>query len=120
MEYIDFAQISIYLFWFFFAGLIIYLRREDKREGYPLESDRTGVTVQGWPPVPPGKAPRARHPALVGPDGRELERAVGDEPPSAARVAPQPEVPPAQAPPPTSPPAAPDEPPASLDDEDIR
>lgn len=52
MGYFDFAQITVYLFWFFFAGLVIYLRREDKREGYPLESDRANVTVQGWPAVP--------------------------------------------------------------------
>lgn len=54
-EYIDFAQLVLYLFWIFFFGLIVYLRREDKREGYPLESDRTGVPVQGWPAVPPKK-----------------------------------------------------------------
>lgn len=39
MGYIDVAQVTIWLFWLFFAGLIIYLRREDRREGYPLESD---------------------------------------------------------------------------------
>jgi len=65
-NYIDFATICIYMFWFFFAGLIIYLRREDKREGYPLESDRRGVTVQGFPAMPEPRAPRAPHPALVG------------------------------------------------------
>ena len=41
--YIDIAQIVLYGFWIFFAGLIIYLRKEDKREGYPLESDRSPV-----------------------------------------------------------------------------
>ena len=41
-EYIDVAQLALYAFWIFFAGLIYYLRREDKREGYPLESDRSG------------------------------------------------------------------------------
>jgi photosynthetic reaction center H subunit len=47
--YIDVAQIVLYAFWIFFAGLIVYLRKEDKREGYPLESDRSGrVTVQGF------------------------------------------------------------------------
>lgn len=52
-SYIDVAQIALYLFWIFFAGLVIYLHRENKREGYPLESDRSpNVTVQGWPPVP--------------------------------------------------------------------
>ena len=52
--YIDVAQIALYAFWVFFACLIYYLRREDKREGYPLESDRSGqVRVQGWPPIFP-------------------------------------------------------------------
>ena len=56
-QYIDVAQLALYAFWIFFAGLIIYLRREDKREGYPLESDRSGsVRVQGWPPMPAPKS----------------------------------------------------------------
>lgn len=54
--YIDVAQLVLYAFWLFFGGLIIYLRREDKREGYPLESDRTErsgrVVVQGFPAMP--------------------------------------------------------------------
>jgi photosynthetic reaction center H subunit len=55
-NYIDVAQLTLYAFWIFFFGLIYYLRREDKREGYPLESDRSGrVTVQGFPPVPAPK-----------------------------------------------------------------
>ncbi|MBK5910793.1 hypothetical protein CCR85_04705 [Rhodothalassium salexigens] len=37
--YIDVAQVTLYVFWIFFAGLIFYLRREDRREGYPLEKD---------------------------------------------------------------------------------
>jgi photosynthetic reaction center H subunit len=54
--YIDVAQLTLYAFWIFFAGLIFYLRREDKREGYPLESERSGlVTVQGFPPLPEPK-----------------------------------------------------------------
>lgn len=53
---IDLAQIVLYAFWIFFAGLIFYLRREDKREGYPLQSDRgERVMVQGFPAVPPPK-----------------------------------------------------------------
>ena len=40
--YIDLAQVTLYVFWLFFAGLIFWLRREDRREGYPLESDPTG------------------------------------------------------------------------------
>lgn len=55
--YIDVAQLVLYAFWIFFAGLLIYLRREDKREGYPLESDRSGgrIHVQGFPAVPSPK-----------------------------------------------------------------
>ncbi len=57
--YFDTAQVTLYAFWIFFAGLIFYIRREDKREGYPLESDRTNSTdrveVQGYPPVPEPK-----------------------------------------------------------------
>jgi len=54
--YFDVAQIVLYAFWIFFAGLIIYLRKEDKREGYPLESDRSGrVKVQGFPAMPGAK-----------------------------------------------------------------
>lgn len=54
--YIDVAQIVLYAFWVFFAGLVIYLRREDKREGYPLESERSpSVRVVGFPGLPKPK-----------------------------------------------------------------
>lgn len=54
--HLDVAQVTLYVFWVFFAGLIYYLLRENKREGYPLESDRSAhITVQGWPPVPSPK-----------------------------------------------------------------
>jgi photosynthetic reaction center H subunit len=36
---IDVAQLVLYAFWIFFAGLIFYLRSEDRREGFPLQSD---------------------------------------------------------------------------------
>ena len=49
-QYVDVAQVVLYAFWVFLAGIIIYLHREDKREGYPLESERSAnITVQGWP-----------------------------------------------------------------------
>jgi photosynthetic reaction center H subunit len=65
-SYIDVAQIVLYAFWIFFAGLIYYLHREDKREGYPLESDRSGrVKVQGWPPVPKPKTYHLRDGRVV-------------------------------------------------------
>jgi photosynthetic reaction center H subunit len=54
--YIDVAQVTLYAFWAFFAALIFYLRREDKREGYPLLSDRSdNVRVEGFPRMPAPK-----------------------------------------------------------------
>ena len=55
--YMDVAQVTLYVFWIFFAGLVIYLRREDKREGYPLESDTGGGGVaHGFPRMPDSKS----------------------------------------------------------------
>jgi photosynthetic reaction center H subunit len=52
-HYIDVAQVTLYVFWAFFAGLIFYLRREDKREGYPLVSELLGesdkAVTEGFP-----------------------------------------------------------------------
>jgi photosynthetic reaction center H subunit len=48
--YVDVAQIVLYVFWAFFFGLIVYLIRENKREGYPLHS--VNGPVEGWPPRP--------------------------------------------------------------------
>ncbi len=54
--YIDVAQLTLYAFWLFFAGLIYYLHREDKREGYPLVGDhRSRVVVEGFPRTPSPK-----------------------------------------------------------------
>lgn len=39
---LDVAELTFYLFAGFFLGLIVYLRREDRREGYPREEDLTG------------------------------------------------------------------------------
>jgi photosynthetic reaction center H subunit len=58
-NYIDVAQLVLYAFWIFFAGLILYLRREDKREGYPLSADfvdrSTRIVRQGFPAMPEPK-----------------------------------------------------------------
>jgi len=65
-NHIDVAQLVLYAFWIFFAGLIIYIRREDKREGYPLESDRSGaIKVQGFPAMPGPKSYRLAHGGTV-------------------------------------------------------
>lgn len=79
---IDLAQVVLYIFWIFFAGLIFYLRREDKREGYPLESDRGGrVAVQGFPAIPAPKAFRmASGETLYRPDRKADTRPVNGTP----------------------------------------
>ncbi len=63
---IDVAQVVLYTFWVFFIGLIIYLRREDKREGYPLIADGSGrVQGEGFPSMPAPKTFRLPHGGTV-------------------------------------------------------
>ena len=72
--HIDVAQVVLYAFWIFFAGLIWYLRGEDKREGYPLESDRSAhVTVQGLPPIPAPKTLQLAHEGKIIPHRTERD-----------------------------------------------
>ena len=55
-SYIDVAQITLYVFWIFFALLVFYIRKEDRREGYPLEIDPTGeVKAKGFLLIPEPK-----------------------------------------------------------------
>lgn len=55
-QYVDVAQLVLYVFWAFFAGLIYYLVREGHREGYPMDSGReNGPKIIGWP-VPEPKS----------------------------------------------------------------
>jgi photosynthetic reaction center H subunit len=53
---LDAVQLLVAGFFLFFAGLVYYLRREDKREGYPLLdiTPQRGV-IEGFPPTPPPK-----------------------------------------------------------------
>jgi photosynthetic reaction center H subunit len=44
---LDVALLVFYAFVLFFIGLVFYLRREDRREGYPLEDEMTG-RVDSW------------------------------------------------------------------------
>ena len=54
--HLDATQILVAIFFLFFAALIYYLRREDKREGYPLwDISPRNVPIEGFPPVPPTK-----------------------------------------------------------------
>lgn len=91
--YIDVAQLVLYGFWIFFAGLVIYLRREDKREGYPLESDRNArskrVRVQGFPAIPEAKTFRLAHGGTVdAPSGKVDEIEIHARPTSLTRGSP--------------------------------
>ena len=79
--YIDVAQIVLYLFWAFFAVLILYLLQEGKREGYPLDTGRAGF--KGglfFPPMPENKT-------FLLPDGSKkvVPDTVGDTRPVNAR-----------------------------------
>jgi photosynthetic reaction center H subunit len=81
-RYIDIPQVVLYLFWIFFAGLLWYLRREDKREGYPLESDRSrSIRIEGFPRMPPPKVFKLRDGATYtappgNPESREIRAAA--------------------------------------------
>ncbi|MEM6638914.1 MAG: photosynthetic reaction center subunit H [Pseudomonadota bacterium] len=59
---IDLAEVLFTLFWVFFAALVIYIRRQDKREGYPLVSERSAnITVEGFPGIPAPKTFLLQH-----------------------------------------------------------
>ena len=76
-QYVDVAQLVLYAFWAFFAGLIYYLLRENHREGYPMAPGReNGPKTDGWPAVPKPKVYKlANGHEVLSPD---LERADGD------------------------------------------
>lgn len=47
---IDIALLVFWVFVLFFVGLVFYLRREDRREGYPLEDEFSGrLGIPGGP-----------------------------------------------------------------------
>ena len=80
--YIDVAQLVLYLFWIFFAGLVYYLLRENHREGYPLDSGGRGV-IEGWPPVPSPKTFKmADGREILVPDGRVSPQTLNATPTS--------------------------------------
>lgn len=87
---LDVAQVVLYVFWVFAAGLIFYLRREDKREGYPLESERSAhVRVQGFPWIPEPKTFLLPHGGMVSaPRDRLDTREIRAEPVTSAPGAP--------------------------------
>jgi photosynthetic reaction center H subunit len=75
---IDVAQVALYAFWLFFAGLIWYLQRENMREGYPLvNEDGSPAPNQGVFPLPSPKTFKLPHGGgEVTVPGPETEREV--------------------------------------------
>jgi photosynthetic reaction center H subunit len=72
----DLAQLSLYLFWAFFVGLVIYLQRENNREGFPLQTESGEVSANQGMPSTPGetktfKLPHGRGDAIVPDHNRE-------------------------------------------------
>ena len=68
--YVDLAQILLYVFWLFFAGLIYYLIRESHREGYPMETDGMGRAVWAWPVPSQAKVFKTVHGDVMVPDSK--------------------------------------------------
>ena len=56
-QQIDLVEVLLVAFLLFFFGLVLYLQRESKREGYPLEEEipTLGHGIVGYPNAPPPK-----------------------------------------------------------------
>lgn len=80
-EGIDGALVVLYIFWLFFFGLVFYLLREGRREGYPLVDDITGRREKGgliWIPAPK-KFITSHGKVHTAPRRDEVEPSVGPE-----------------------------------------
>jgi photosynthetic reaction center H subunit len=87
---LDFAQMMLYLFYLFFVALMLYIRREDRREGYPLFSEPSNTYKKGdLIFVPPPKIYKLPHGGTASsPSGK-----VDDRDLRAAKTAPWPGAP---------------------------
>src|SRR6056297_1925108 len=75
---VDLASVALWLFWGFFALLIVYIQRENMREGYPLEDDSGNPSSNpGLFPLPSDKTFKLPHGRgeLTVPSGQTPERA---------------------------------------------
>jgi photosynthetic reaction center H subunit len=82
---LDVAELVFYAFVAFFVALVFYLRREDRREGYPLEDTMTGRVDSAWGPLTAStykrfKLPFDRGYATTPAQGREPVELVGAKP----------------------------------------
>lgn len=58
----DLVTGALYAFWVFFLGLVLYLNRESKREGYPLITPgKPKDRPEGFPPTPAPKFWKLAH-----------------------------------------------------------
>jgi photosynthetic reaction center H subunit len=78
----DIALMSTLLFVAFFFALVLWLHRESKREGYPLEADVPGsrprVPIIGFPGLPSAKTFKLAHgePVVIDEGGRPDTRTI--------------------------------------------
>jgi photosynthetic reaction center H subunit len=74
--FFDVAQVMLYLFFIFFIGLMMYLRREDRREGYPLFSEPSNTYKRNdtlfFPPPKVFKLPHGGTAPAPKPDDRAI------------------------------------------------
>ncbi|SLN58164.1 Reaction center protein H chain [Roseivivax jejudonensis] len=74
---LDLASLSLWIFFIFFVGLVIWIQRENQREGYPLvDEDGSKADAGGIWPVPSDKTfilPHGRGEKKL-PSGQNLDR----------------------------------------------
>lgn len=74
-QYIDVAQLALYVFWLFFVLLVLYLNRESRREGFPLrfhENDRGAPSTEH-------KVPEAKTYELLNGESVQLPSGKNDD-----------------------------------------
>ncbi|MEM1378401.1 MAG: photosynthetic reaction center subunit H [Pseudomonadota bacterium] len=80
-QYVDVAQITLYVFWVFFAGLVIHLQMESRREGFPLEEENGDIHGKSWLMTPSPKTFLMRHghaDISVPNDDRDKRKVLGE------------------------------------------
>jgi len=81
----DVAQVTLYVFFIFFIGLVFYLQRETRREGYPLFSEPSNKLKPGDPFfIPEAKVFKLPHGGEArAPDDARIDTRLGN----AAKIA---------------------------------
>ncbi len=75
----DVAQVTLYVFFIFFIGLVFYLQRETRREGYPLFSEPSNTLKPGDPFfIPEAKVFKLPHGGeALAPDNARIDTGIG-------------------------------------------